>query len=194
MSDGVWLQKRIAIARNHIEALNILLRAKSFVDAALRAIQASQAIGFDFNSGSERFAGIPDRPGIYVFYIKFKFGNGNDDWKNEFRADWEAGGTKGFQHSPAVCKKRLRNATLSEWTPLYLGKSEHLQRRIADHLILQANKRTFALKLRARKSKMQAHQFHVKYISFPAFNGVQILLRSLEEELRERINPITGRQ
>ena len=83
---------------------------------------------------------------------------------------------------------------MSNWTSLYLGKSENVQRRVRDHVTLGADKRTFGLKLHARKEKMAQHRFRVTYLCFDGFDGQQFVLTTLQREIRKRLHPIVGRQ
>lgn len=178
-----------------IRALDAALRSEAFVDSVTRAIDDSRAIDFDLKSySSTQLTEIPKGPGVYIFYVRFAFRNGNSDWKRQFQNDWMHPDMLGFQNSPAVITSKLQKIGSPEWVPLYLGKSEHMQQRVLSHIELDGSKRTFALKLMARANKIQQHQFRVKYWHLDAFPGMQILLRILEEELRARIEPITGRQ
>lgn len=185
----------IDVIKSKIKAFDAELRSSNLIDYIIQKIEGSSPMYFDLDSSLYQIEQIPNKPGIYVIYFKPKSENMKVDWIQGFQDDWVNHNVNGFQHSPAIIQKRLKNKIPSDdWVPLYLGKSEKIGKRILDHIKLEANKKTFALKLIARKHKMQKYDFCIKYVSFDYFQGVQIPLRIWEEELRHRFEPVTGRQ
>jgi len=177
-----------------ISTLEAELRNDELIEYVLKMMD-EYTVSFDLNSDLTQIERIPNTPGIYIFYIRFNFTNMAASWIQQFQDDWQHPDVKNFQHSPAIIASRLKKKGSSdEWVPLYLGKSEHTRHRVLSHINLEASKKTFALKLMARKHQMLKHDFIVKYYCFDSFKGMQILLRILEEEMRHKIEPITGRQ
>jgi hypothetical protein len=131
--------------------------------------------------------------GIYLIEIK----NDNkhktfESWIDKFRKDWEDEKyLKKFV--PNLKKKRIgKHSELNEWIPLYIGKSKNIGGRLKDHIYQNLNKTTFALKLLAREN-LKAHTFRLSVIKLDVENYNHIV-PFIESHMRERINPIIGKQ
>ncbi len=170
------------------------LSCPSLVDDILQQLEKSMAIPIDLD---EEFC-LPEKnsdPGFYLFYIKSRDPIRSRCSMQDFEEDWQTQPSQEFQHSPAIIKKRSKNySDLKKWVPLYLGKGEHVNRRITNHVNMEGGRKTFALKLRARKGSLKAYCLQVRSFTFGGFSGVQIFLQNIEKSLRERVNPVVGRQ
>lgn len=129
--------------------------------------------------------------GLYFFEILSE-GNLSEvqDWKDKFQKDWKSY-NKGW--TPGVKQIRLNaHAVIKEWMPLYVGTSLKVGCRINDHIILGTDKARFALRLKARES-FKDRTFRVSWIPLKVSN-YRMILPLLEGTLRNRLNPIVGRQ
>ncbi|MCC5919750.1 MAG: hypothetical protein LAT68_00020 [Cyclobacteriaceae bacterium] len=131
--------------------------------------------------------------GIYLLEIK---NNGSFDsfqeWVDNFKKEWEH---KEYfrQSTPSLKKMRTRaHNELTEFIPLYLGKSKNIGRRIYEHIYKELGKKTFALKLMARQN-LKDETFRLSTVKVEVENYDAIVPR-IEWQLRNRINPIIGKQ
>jgi hypothetical protein len=131
--------------------------------------------------------------GIYLFEIKnnHKF-TSFDLWIENFKNIWES--DKYRRHfTPNTRKVRINaHKELNDWIPLYIGKSRNVGRRVHEHLYKELHKTTFALKLQAR-TNLKNHIFRLKAIRIDVQNYDSIVPK-VEWQLRNRINPIIGKQ
>jgi len=133
--------------------------------------------------------------GLYLFEIKNTTSYTSfDDWISDFREKWEDKRyVKCF--TPNIRKKRLhkhREKPLSEWIPLYIGKSQKPKGRVHEHIFKELNKTTFALKLNAREN-LKDEIFRVSTIELDLENYSE-LMSLIESTLRDKYSPIIGRQ
>ena len=131
--------------------------------------------------------------GIYLIEIK---NNGKfftyNDWVQNFKSEWEDNQYVA-KFTPNLKKVRIRaHQVLSEWMPLYIGKSKNIGSRIHEHIYKDLEKTTFALKLMARVN-LKNETFRLKTIKIEVVNYDAIIPR-IESQLRNRINPIIGKQ
>ena len=132
-------------------------------------------------------------PGIYLIEIK---NNGEfksfDLWIKKFKTEWEDEKyLKRF--TPNLKKKRIKkHSELTEWIPIYIGKSKQIEGRIHEHIFKELNKTTFALKLNARENLIN-ETFRLSTIRCEVYNYNSII-PVIESELRNRINPLIGKQ
>lgn len=131
--------------------------------------------------------------GIYLFEIK---NNGKfssfEDWINDFKIGWRD--TKYLkQFTPDLKEIRIKSHTeLNEWIPLYIGKSRNIEARIHEHIFKEIDKTTFALKLLAR-TNLHNDSFRLSTLKMDVSNYDAIVSR-VEWQLRNKINPIAGKQ
>ncbi|MED5622446.1 hypothetical protein [Ideonella sp. BN130291] len=132
-------------------------------------------------------------PGIYRIDVQTGGASNNlAAWVEGFQAEWEhADYKKSF--TPNFKKKRIAgHTTLSEWMPLYLGKSKNVARRVLEHINLPLGKTTFALKLKARPAMssrvLRLHALEVKVKNY------DVIVPALETALRNRFHPLIGKQ
>jgi len=132
--------------------------------------------------------------GIYLIEIKTESTNSSIDWIEEFCNEWQKPEyVRCFV--PNIKKKRTRfhfDNVVQEWFPLYIGKSRNISRRIKEHLDLKLTQPTTSLKLRERKN-MYGHEFRVSTIKIETVN-YDIIAPQFESVMRDKINPILGRQ
>ena len=137
---------------------------------------------------------IPKKIGLYLFEIDT---NGLEDynkWVEHFITKWQDEKYKKY-FVPNSRKSRLehhRNKPIEKWMPLYLGKTNNLGGRINQHIFHELKKPTTALKLKAR-TNLYGERFRVKYLTLDIQNWREIL-PILERALRDKVNPILGRQ
>lgn len=151
----------------------------------------------EFKLNKEHIPEIPwgtlNYPGIYLIEIK---NNGNSDsfetWVENFKLEWE---DKKYLKSftPNLKKKRiLQHSELKEWIPIYIGKSKDIEGRIHEHIFKELHKTTFALKLNAREN-LENQRFRLKTIKCEVEN-YNMIVPAIEAQLRDRINPLIGKQ
>jgi len=96
-------------------------------------------------------------------------------------------------YTPTMKKKRVsKHLELTEWMPLYLGKSKNVRKRVLEHVYLPLEKPTFALKLMAR-GMIPSRQFRVHALELQVEN-YDVIAPALELALRDKFNPLVGRQ
>lgn len=132
-------------------------------------------------------------PGIYLLEIKNR-GMFSDfkTWADDFKTEWEK---SDYIHKfvPNLKKKRLASHTdLKEWVPIYIGKSKWIGSRIRTHLYAELNKHTFSLKLSERQNLNQ-DKFRISIIPISVVN-YDWVMPTIESVLRDKINPILGKQ
>ena len=177
-----------------IERLQKRLRSSALVDEVFDMIADSDPVLIDLKQGAD-LSHVRPWPGFYVFSIRLANSDPHRNSIDQFMKDWRAKPDPNFQHWPAIVKKRItKYDALTDWVPLYLGKSENTHKRIEDHIRLPGSSKTFALKLMARRKTLRDYSFMVKQITFEKFDGMQILLTNIERYLREKVVPIVGRQ
>lgn len=73
-----------------------------------------------------------------------------------------------------------------------MGKSENIGKRVSEHLYLAADKRTFALKLKAR-NLLEGNRYRLSVLRLGVVN-YPVLAPKIEEALRKKHLPLVGRQ
>lgn len=131
--------------------------------------------------------------GLYLIEIK------NDlkysvfkEWSEEFCFRWQ---NPLYARRWVSNPKKIRLAKhleLKEWIPLYIGKSKRIKDRLHEHIHLKLEQSTTGLKLKVREN-MQNEIFRVSFINIPTQNYDWVMPK-FEKILRDRINPIIGRQ
>ena len=132
--------------------------------------------------------------GLYIFEIKNNGVFDNiQDWKIDFTERWcDEEFLRRFV--PNVRKKRLiqLNDNNQEWIPLYIGKSKTVGKRIHEHIYKPIEKTTFAMKLKARHNLAnEIFRISAAEINVDNYNWI---VPVLENELRNKLNPIVGKQ
>lgn len=141
---------------------------------------------------SGTFDTIPKKKGLYLFEILTSNIENKADYMKWFEATWGSSDYRS-ENTPNAKKKRVRfHKIIPMWLPLYLGKAQDLRGRVNQHVFLDIKKPTTALKLLSRKN-MHGQTFRVSTIQLDIKNW-QMISPIFESVLRERINPILGRQ
>lgn len=131
--------------------------------------------------------------GLYLIEIKNDLKhNVFKEWSEEFCCRWQDPlYVKKWVSNPK--KMRLSKHTeLKDWIPLYIGKSKKIKDRLYEHIHLKLDQPTTGLKLKIREN-MQNEVFRVSFINMPTQNYDWVMPK-FEKILRDRINPIIGRQ
>jgi hypothetical protein len=136
---------------------------------------------------------IPNKFGIYIFFIKPKASYSNID---SLTNDWLV---KDFSNYPKIIKSRFEsNTKQDDWYTFYIGKSEKIGKRIYEHLTHHKSHVTYGLKLSERNNFKSKNEIQVGYWLFPdekISNEVkQFFITNFEKLLREKLNPWIGRQ
>jgi hypothetical protein len=117
-----------------------------------------------------------------------------NEWFENFNQKWtDKAYEKSFTPNPK--KKRInyhKNIKHSGWIPLYLGKSNNICNRLKGHMFLKLNQPTFALKLLERKNLIN-DVFRLSTIKVEVEN-YDIIMPIIEKTLRDKYNPILGKQ
>ena len=159
------------------------------------AIAKELDIPFICNLVDEKTIAMQKYPGIYRIDVSTA-GQTHEvaDWISAFRSEWEHDDYK-KKFTPNLKIKRIAHhlrLPLPEWMPLYLGKSKNVGARVGGHISLGLDKTTFALKLKARPS-MAARVFRLHALEMHVKN-YDLVVPALESALRERFNPLVGKQ
>lgn len=160
-----------------------------------RIAAASQALQFTEICGLHDEAEIARQiyKGIYLIEISTAgVEEAFDSWVFDFQAEWDLPEYK-KKFTCTTKKKRIScHAVLEPWMPLYIGKSKAVGKRVLEHVNLPLDARTFALKINNRPN-MQQRQFRLKTIQLNV-NNYDFIASPLEAHLRDRINPLVGKQ
>ena len=134
-----------------------------------------------------------DFPGIYKIEIKTRYEDSDfNQWSNKFREEWEKAEYKD-KFVPNIKKKRLNaHNNLTEWIPIYIGKSRKIKNRIKEHIDLRLTRPTTALKLLERIN-LFGKVFRISTISVSVKN-YDLIVSEFENYFREKVNPILGRK
>ena len=160
---------------------------------ALNAIDLSADFQFICTIEEEEELKKHQYSGLYLIEVYSGNATSPKDWIEEFRLRWMSE-SKAIENTPRIHQKRInRQIQAQEWMPLYIGKSRNISERLLQHKNLPADSRTYALKIRARNNILFTHQFRVKVIRLSVKN-YDCIATTFERLLREKINPIFGRQ
>ncbi|MBP8628021.1 MAG: hypothetical protein KBI04_05455 [Paludibacteraceae bacterium] len=130
--------------------------------------------------------------GIYLIEIKTDPQRNYKEWLTEFKNEWEKEEFKKSFVPNLKVKRTIKHNQLDSWFPLYLGKSKAISKRIKEHIDLSLTQPTTSLKLKARKN-LYGCEFRVSVVRVNVSN-YDLIMPQLETLLRNRINPILGRQ
>jgi hypothetical protein len=162
--------------------------------AITNSIEPIEIVRFTLEEAAEK---IPWQeivyPGIYLLEIKNQ-GKHNtfEEWVADFKAEWENEKYK-RKFTPNLKKVRIRaHSELGQWIPLYIGKSKNIGSRIHGHIYKELHKTTFALKLMARDN-LKNEIFRLKAYRVGVDN-YDTIVPKIEWQLRNRINPLIGKQ
>lgn len=132
-------------------------------------------------------------PGIYRIDIATT-GSACDleSWFSTLKNEWDLDEFR-KKFTPTLKKKRMReHDVLRDWMPFYLGKSKNIAKRVYEHINLELDKSTFALKLVSR-GYMVGRKFRLCTLKLNV-DHYDVIAPILERILRDKFNPITGKQ
>ncbi|MBS7254129.1 hypothetical protein [Flavobacterium branchiicola] len=131
--------------------------------------------------------------GIYLLEVKNSNNYSNfEEWLANFKMRWEHEDYL-RKFTPNFKLKRIKaHNELKDWIPLYIGKSKNMKSRLYDHIYKDINKTTFAMKLLAREN-MKNEIFKISVINL-GLKNYNTIIPLIENELRNRINPLIGKQ
>lgn len=136
-------------------------------------------------------------PGIYLIEMLVSSQQKDiEEWIKEFKDAWEAADYKD-KHTPSTKKKRIsQHQQLKEWMPIYLGKSKNISNRVMAHLDQPLEKTMFALKLKARNNLPSLESFRLRALNLEKLSkeNYDLIVPRIEYCLREKLNPIVGKQ
>jgi hypothetical protein len=135
---------------------------------------------------------IPKRAkGIYFFEIKKNDTSlAFNDWITAFKEEWEKNEIRNRPKSRKISIEKLSGFT-DDWIPFYIGKSKNIQHRVNQHISLGETS-TYALKLKAMKN-LDDKTFRLSYIIIDT-EHYDMVMPKIEQVLREKYNPIIGKQ
>lgn len=114
------------------------------------------------------------------------------DWMRQFVEEWDHADFVG-KNTPTTKLLRIRkHDELLDWMPVYIGKSTNVGSRVAQHINLPLDRRTVAMKLRARPM-WNERVFRLSTIHLPV-KHYELIAPLVEAELRAHVNPLVGRQ
>jgi hypothetical protein len=132
-------------------------------------------------------------PGVYRIEIKSDNTHQSiEDWMKWFKGEWERPEyVKMF--TPNTKAKRIeKHLVLKDWIPLYIGKAKSVAKRVLEHVNLPLNKPTTAMKIKERKNLANC-RFRLSAIRIDV-DRYDVIMPLVESALREKFNPILGRQ
>lgn len=149
----------------------------------------------DDYSGLEKINNNADAVwGIYVFYIQPKM---NIATYAELDKLWVA--NTDVKYTPSLIVKRFQSLEADKEYCLYVGKSEKLSYRIAQHIHQKIDSSTYGLKLNGHKELLECS--NVSYSFYPLIdnpknylNAAKAILENLEKKLRTELSPLIGKQ
>ncbi|KRB56776.1 hypothetical protein [Flavobacterium sp. Root186] len=164
------------------------------IKAFTNELHFEQICQFDLNENLENIPwNILMHPGLYLIEVRnkqnFTF---FEEWVNDFKFRWE---NENYfkKFTPNFKLKRIKaHNKLEEWIPLYIGKSKNIKSRLHGHIYKELNKTTFAMKLLAREN-MKQETFRISVINLELTN-YDAIIPVIENQLRNRINPLIGKQ
>ena len=132
-------------------------------------------------------------PGIYMIEIKVLEGYDSfKAWASWFHGEWVRPEYERM-HVPNPKKKRLAAHTeLAEWVPLYIGKSKYIADRVWEHIHLKLEQPTTGMKI-GQRLNMVNQRFRLSTIRVEVEN-YDLIMPKLEAALRNKYNPLLGRQ
>lgn len=142
--------------------------------------------------------------GIYYFQVKFEDDfekyNNKKSLIDKVATEWEYGNSGNY---PKINKERMSTRDINsyknrKWIPFYLGKSKELDKRLEEHLTgAEKGESTYKLNLQNNTNELFKNaKYRVKIIEIEELKEDKYywVLTRIESELREKLNPICGKQ
>jgi hypothetical protein len=94
---------------------------------------------------------------------------------------------------PNTKKIRIqKHLELTDYIPMYIGKSKRIKGRVYEHIFKDINKTTSALKLKAREN-IKNETFRLSFLRIDT-NNYDWIVPVIEKTLRNKLNLIIGKQ
>lgn len=183
-----------------LKPVNRMLSDEKFIASCADVLRGDGVI---FKVSDRKKVVIPyEGSGIYMFWAKLSTCINNNEYPLEqllsaFLDNWD-------QHTESVSyfpksnrertKKTLGTIKSGNMVPFYLGKSEKLAHRINQHLYIEPNKRTYALKLKSRVTLLKGITFKITWLPLETTKENYFIVSKAESLLRETLLPIIGKQ
>jgi hypothetical protein len=173
----------------HVELAAINDRLEAFAKGII--FESENKDGFTLDNYQASFLEGKKVSGIYFFEILKK-----DDsldfsaWMNSFRKKWTLNPVKNRPVVREISVNKLSKHT-GNWIPFYIGKSKDIKHRVNQHISL-GETTTYALKLKAMKN-LDDKTFRLSYIIIDT-EHYDMVMPKIEQVLREKYNPIIGKQ
>jgi hypothetical protein len=143
------------------------------------------------------FCDVCDGSGLYYLEAKFPFRTYAE--LDAFGTQW--GKVKAMGVPPGLpryyvgrAKKQKKRIAAGDFVPFYLGKEMNVQSRLSGHMDGKLEASTYALKLKERAEIFQHIDLRFSFVEIPVEERAYFCLALLEKALRDRFNPIIGRQ
>lgn len=186
-------------ATEAVKPVNALLQHPDFLATCIAVLSLP---GVPYSVAAAERVNVPyDGAGIYLLWADFSrwhHGRDNcDELFREFLDKWDKP-TEQISYFPKSNRGRSKTSlgTYEPGTmvPFYLGKSEKVGSRIDQHLYLPPGKRTYALKLSHRSALLSGIDFKINWLPLATTRDNYFLVSRVESLLRDRLNPIIGKQ
>jgi hypothetical protein len=137
--------------------------------------------------------------GIGLYYLEAKFPFNTAEELEEFGEKWGRIRAKNVprampRYYPNKAKNHKRPIVAGEYIPFYLGKRLDLKKRLTEHIMGEEDSGTYSLKLRSRPDIIKGVEFQFGFLSIPVHRDGYFCVELLEHAIRDRINPIIGKQ
>jgi len=182
-----------------IKPVNTLLQHPGFLATCVEVLSLP---GVPYSVAASGRVTVPyDGAGIYLLWADFsRWDRGRyhgDELFREFLDKWDTP-TENISYFPKSNRGRSKTS-LGAYkpdtkVPFYLGKSEKVGSRIDQHLYLAPGKRTYALKLAHRSTLLLGIDFQINWLPLATTRDSYFLVSRVESLLRDRLNPIIGKQ
>lgn len=141
-----------------------------------------------------------------LYYLEVKFEDNFEQFTNKkslidkIAVDWKEGCSG---KCPKINKERMGTRDIKsyknrKWIPFYLGKSKELDNRLEEHLTgAEKGEGTYKLNLQHNNNELFKNaKYRVKIIEVKELKEDKYywVLTRIESELREKLNPICGKQ
>lgn len=171
------------------------LVVKENIDEILRKLRESK---IEFCLEDENpFATVCEKPGIYFIEAKFQFTT--EEELKRFGETWGyANGTNLVSNCPRFYKSRVKSNLSalrnSEYIPFYLGKQQNVKARLDLHLNGHLESTTYGLKLKSRHESLKKCSLRASWVTFNSTASNYFCVELIESALREKLNPLIGKQ
>lgn len=151
----------------------------------------------------DKFIEYKDKGGIYYLQIKF------NDYFNTLTSkskifvflasEWKKDERKNI---PNIIQKRqvkyeIKQLKSNDWIPFYIGKSKKFENRMEEHFNKDSSCETYGLKLNCVNDTFFSNcSYRMKFMDMPYLTQDEYYwsVENIESKLRDKFNPICGKQ